>query len=183
VIDIRLLRDNPDAVRTSQRARGDDESVVDAVLAADEARRGSITAYETLRAEQKSLGRDVARAQGEERQELLARTKELAAQVKANEAAAAQAQLDLDALLTGIGNVIIDGVPSGGEEDYVVVETVGTPRDFAAEGFEPQDHLDIAEGLAALDMERGAKVAGSRFYFLTGVGARLEHALLTLGLQ
>ena len=183
MIDIRLLRDNPDAVRTSQRARGDDESVVDAVLAADEARRGSITAYETLRAEQKSLGRDVARAQGEERQELLARTKELAAQVKANEAAAAQAQLDLDALLTGIGNVIIDGVPSGGEEDYVVVETVGTPRDFAAEGFEPQDHLDIAEGLAALDMERGAKVAGSRFYFLTGVGARLEHALLTLGLQ
>jgi seryl-tRNA synthetase len=183
VIDIRLLRDNPALVRASQRARGDDESLVDAVLAADELRRSSLTAFETLRAEQKSLGRGVAQAQGEEKRALLARTKELSAQVKANEATAAAAQGDLDDLLTRIGNVIVDGVPAGGEDDYAVVETVGTPRDFAAEGFEPQDHLDLAEGLAAVDMERGAKVAGSRFYFLTGVGARLEHALLTLGLQ
>ncbi len=183
MIDIRLLRDNPALVRASQRARGDDESLVDAVLAADELRRSSLTAFETLRAEQKSLGRGVAQAQGEEKRALLARTKELSAQVKANEATAAAAQGDLDDLLTRIGNVIVDGVPAGGEDDYAVVETVGTPRDFAAEGFEPQDHLDLAEGLAAVDMERGAKVAGSRFYFLTGVGARLEHALLTLGLQ
>ncbi len=183
VIDIRLLRDNPDLVRASQRARGDDASVVDAVLAADERRRSSLTAFETLRAEQKSLGREVAKAQGEEKQALLARTKELSAQVKDNEATAAAAQAELDELLAAIGNVIVDGVPAGGEDDFVLRETVGTPRDFAAEGFEPQDHLDLAEGLAAVDMERGAKVAGSRFYFLTGVGARLEHALLTLGLQ
>ncbi len=183
VIDIRLLRDNPDAVRASQRARGDDEGVVDAVLAADEQRRRSLTAYEMLRAEQKSMGRQVAQVTGEDRQALLARTKDLAAQVKANEATAAVAQTELDELLTTIGNVIIEGVPAGGEDDFVVRETVGTPRDFAAEGFAPKDHLDIGEGLGAIDMERGAKVAGSRFYFLTGVGARLEHALLTLGLN
>ncbi len=183
VIDIRLLRENPDLVRGSQRARGDDEGVVAAVLAADERRRSALTAYETLRAEQKSMGREVARAQGEEKQALLARTKELAAQVKANEATAAQSQAELDELLTTIGNVIVDGVPAGGENDFVVRETVGVPRDFAAEAFEPLDHLDLLEGLAAVDMERGAKVAGSRFYFLTGVGARLEHALLTLGLN
>ncbi len=183
VIDIRLLRENPDLVRASQRARGDDEGVVDAVLTADERRRGALTAFETLRAEQRSMGREIARAQGEQKRALLARTKELAHHVKANEVAAAAAQAELDELLTTIGNVVVEGVPAGGEDDYVLRETVGTPRDFAAEGFDPQDHLDLLEGLCGVDMERGAKVAGSRFYFLTGVGARLEHALLTLGLQ
>ncbi|WP_030527109.1 serine--tRNA ligase [Phycicoccus jejuensis] len=183
MIDIRLLREDPDTVRASQRARGEDDGVVDAVLAADERRRSSLTAYERLRAEQKSMGKDVARAQGDEKQALLARTKEIAAEVKALSAAADDAQTELDALMRTMGNVVEPEVPAGGEDDYVVLEDVGTPRDFAAEGFEPKDHLALAEGLDALDMERGAKVAGSRFYFLKGVGARLEMGLLHLAMQ
>jgi seryl-tRNA synthetase len=183
VIDIKLLRDNPDAVRASQRSRGEDEGVVDAIRAADERRRSSLTAYEQLRAEQKTMGKDVARAQGEEKQALLARTKEIAAQVKALQADADEAQVELDTLLRTIGNVVEPEVPSGGEDDYVVLETVGAPRDFAAEGFEPRDHLALAEGLDAIDMARGAKVAGARFYFLKGAGARLEMGLLGLAMQ
>lgn len=183
MIDIRLLRDDPDAVRASQRARGEDEALVDRILAAESERRVSLTAFESLRAEQKALSKDIPRASGEERQALLARTKELAAQVKASQAAADEAQAALDALLRTIGNVVEPGVPPGGEDDYVVLETHGHPRDFAAEGFAPKDHLDIAEGLDALDMERGAKVAGARFYFLKGVGAQLEMALLGLAMS
>lgn len=183
MIDLKLLRENPDRVRASQRARGEDESVVDAVLAAEEKQRSSLTAFEQLRAEQKSMGKQVAQAQGDEKQALLARTKEIATQVKANQAAADEAAAELATLQRSIGNVIEDGVPVGGEDDYVVLEEVGTPRDFAAEGFEPQDHLTLFEGLDALDMERGAKVSGSRFYFLKGVGARLEMAMLQLAMQ
>ncbi|WP_404386648.1 serine--tRNA ligase [Knoellia locipacati] len=183
MIDLKLLRENPDRVRASQRARGEDESVVDAVLAAEEKQRSSLTAYEQLRAEQKAMGKQVAQAQGDEKQALLARTKEVSAQVKANQAAADEAAEELGRLTRTIGNVIEDGVPVGGEDDYVVLEEVGTPRDFAAEGFEPKDHLTLAEGLGALDMERGAKVSGSRFYFLKGVGARLEMAMLNLAMH
>lgn len=183
MIDIKLLREDPEVVRASQRARGEDEGVVDAVLDAEQRRRSSLTAYEQLRAEQKLLGKDVARAQGEEKQALLARTKELSQQVKDLQASADAAQTELDALMLQIGNVIIDGVPSGGEDDYVLRETVGTPRDFAAEGFEPKDHLELAEGLDAVDMGRGVKIAGSRFYFLKGAGARLEMGLLSVAMN
>ena len=183
MIDIKLLRDNPDAVRASQRSRGEDEGVVDAIRAADERRRSSLTAYEQLRAEQNAASKEIGRAQGDERQALLARTKELAAQVKDAKAAADAAEDELNRLAMSIPNVVIDGVPAGGEDDYAVREIVGTPRDFAAEGFEPRDHMAIAEGLDAIDTARGAKVSGARFYFLKGVGARLEMALLGLAMQ
>lgn len=182
MIDIRLLRDQPDLVRASQRSRGEDEGLVDAILAADEARRASLTDFEAARAEQKAIGKDVARAQGDEKQAILARVKDLSARVKELDAAAGSAQVDLDTLMTKLGNVA-DGAPAGGEDDFVVLEEFGTPRDFAAEGFEPKDHLDLATGLDAIDMDRGAKVAGSRFYFLKGVGARLEMAMLHLAMQ
>ncbi|NHA68578.1 serine--tRNA ligase [Phycicoccus flavus] len=183
MIDIRLLREDPEAVRASQRARGEDAGVVDAVLAADERRRSSLTAFERLRAEQKSMGKDVARAQGEEKQQLLARTREVAAEVKRLSADADAAQTELDDLMRRIANVVEPEVPVGGEDDYVVLEEVGTPRDFAAEGFEPRDHLTLMDALDAVDMERGAKVSGARFYFLKGVGARLEAAMLQLAMQ
>ncbi len=182
MIDIRLLRDQPDLVRASQRSRGEDEGLVDAILAADEARRASLTDFEAARAEQKAIGKDVARAQGDEKQAILARVKDLSARVKELDAAAGSAQVDLDTLMTKLGNVA-EGAPAGGEDDFVVLEEVGTPRDFAAEGFEPKDHLDLATALDAIDMDRGAKVAGSRFYFLKGVGARLEMAMLHLAMQ
>ncbi|WP_369370565.1 serine--tRNA ligase [Promicromonospora sp. Populi] len=182
MIDLRLLRDNPDVVRASQVARGDDPDLVDVALDADARRRSSLTEFENLRAEQKSLGKQVAQAQGDEKQTLLARTKQLAQDVKSLQATAAEAEQELDRVLWSIANVI-EGAPAGGEEDYVELKQVGTRRDFAAEGFEPKDHLELGEGLRAIDTKRGAKVSGARFYFLTGIGARLELALLNMAMD
>lgn len=182
MIDLRLLREDPDVVRASQKARGEDPHLVDEVLDADARRRSALTEYETLRAEQKAFGKQVAQAQGDEKQALLAKAKHLADQVKALQADADAAERRADELARRIGNVVEPGVPEGGEDDYVVLEHVGTPRDFAAEygpDFVVRDHLDLGERLKAIDMERGAKVSGARFYYLTGVGARLELALLT----
>ncbi len=182
MIDIKLLRDQPDAVRASQRARGEDEGIVDAILTADERRRSSIAEFEALRAEQKSFGKQVAAAKGEQKAALVAAAKATSDRVKELQAAADTADTELGTLIRRVPNIVIEGIPSGGEDDYTVLETVGKARDFAAEGFEPKDHLEIAEGLDALDMARGAKVGGSRFYFLKGVGARLELALLNMAM-
>lgn len=178
MIDPKLLRNDPDRIRASLTARGESTEVVDELLGADEARRSSIASYESLRAEQKGLGKQVAKAAGEEKQQLLARTKELSAQVKAANTASDEAGARFDELIRALPNLVFDEVPRGGEEDFVTLETVGEPRDFADEGFEPRDHLELGELLGAIDTERGAKVSGSRFYFLTGQGAELELALL-----
>ncbi|KUG52711.1 serine--tRNA ligase [Kocuria palustris] len=181
MIDINMLRENPDKFRASQAARGADESVVDRVLEADSARRSAITEYETLRAEQKSFGKQVAQAQGEDKQRLLAEVKDLAERVKDADSRADAAQTMIDELLKALPNLIIDGIPAGGEDDFTVLKHVGQPRDFAAEGFEARDHLEIGELVDGLDMARGAKVGGSRFYFLKRDIARLETALLRMG--
>ena len=183
MIDVKDLTENPEKYRASQRARGADEGLVDSISAADTRRRASLTEYETLRAQQNAFGKKVAAAKGEEKQALLAEVKDLAQKVKAAQASADEAQAEMDELMRIVPNLIIDGIPAGGEEDYAVVKTVGEPRDFAAEGFEPRDHLEIGELLGAIDMERGAKVSGSRFYFLRGVGARLEIALLSMAMD
>jgi seryl-tRNA synthetase len=182
VIDPKLLRTDPDRLRRSQEARGESVELVDRLVAADDARRSSIAAYEALRAQQKELGKQVARAKGEEKQAILARTRELATQVKAAEAAATEAAGSFDELMLQLPNPVFEDVPRGGEDDFTVVSTHGTPRDFAAEGFTPRDHLELGELLGAIDMERGAKVSGSRFYFLTGQGAMLEFALINLAM-
>jgi seryl-tRNA synthetase len=179
VIDAKLLRDDPDAVRASQRARGEDEGLVDAVLAADRDRRAAIMAFDTLRSEQKGLGRQVAAATGAEKAALLARTKELSAAVKDAEAAQTAAGSTYEDLLGRLSNIVEDGVPPGGEDDYAVLEHVGEPRTF---DFEPRDHLELGQLLGAIDTERGAKVSGARFYYLTGVGAMLQLALLNLAM-
>jgi seryl-tRNA synthetase len=183
VIDVNELRANPEIFRASQRARGADDSLIDAVISADSARREAITRYESLRAEQNAFGKKVAQAKGEEKQALLAEVKELAASVKAAQAESDAAQTEQESLLRRIPNLIEDGVPAGGEEDFEVIKTVGKPRDFGPDGFEPRDHLEIGELLGAIDMERGAKVSGARFYFLKGVGARLELALLNMAMD
>ena len=176
-----MLRENPDKFRASQAARGADESVVDRVLEADSARRSAITEYETLRAEQKSFGKKVAQAQGEQKQQLLAEVKDLSDRVKDADSRADAAQTTIDELLKALPNLIIDGIPAGGEDDFTVLKHVGQPRDFAADGFEARDHLEIGELVDGLDMARGAKVGGSRFYFLKRDIARLETALLRMG--
>ncbi|MFE5852492.1 serine--tRNA ligase [Streptomyces sp. NPDC056500] len=178
MIDLRLLREDPDRVRASQRARGEDVALVDALLSADERRRSSGVRFDELRSEQKSLGKLIPKATPEERAELLKRAEQLKADVKAADAVQGEADEEARRLLLQLGNIVHEGVPVGGEEDFVVLETHGTVRDFAAEGFEARDHLELGEALGAIDVERGAKVSGSRFYYLTGVGALLELALV-----
>lgn len=180
MIDVNELREDPEKFRLSQRLRSADESLVDAILKADSRRREAVTSAETLRAEQNAFSKRVAKAQGEEKQALLAEVKELAASVKAAAGEAEAAKAESDSLLRRLPNLVLDGVPAGGEDDFVVVKTVGEPRKF---DFEPRDHLAIGELLGAIDMERGAKVSGSRFYFLKGVGARLELALLNMAMD
>jgi seryl-tRNA synthetase len=183
VIDPRLLRDAPDRVRAAQTKRGLSADVVDAALAADERRRSAIVEFERLRAEQKSLGKQIPQAQGDERQELLARTKALSAEVKKAELAQTEADEAFRTCVMSIPNPAADEAPAGGEDDFVVLEHVGEPRDFAAAGFEPRDHVELGKLLGAIDIDRGAKVSGARFYYLTGVGADLELALVNMAMD
>ncbi len=179
MIDLKLLRDDPDRVRASQVARGDDPALVDALLAADDARRAAVTRADGLRAEQKTVSQSVRTAVPEERPAVLERAKALSADVKAAEAAQTEADAALRAAHLAVPNVVLDGVPPGGEQDFVVVEQVGEVLPML---FEPRDHLDLGVGLGAIDTERGAKVSGSRFAFLTGWGALLELALVNLAI-
>ncbi|MDX3637967.1 serine--tRNA ligase [Streptomyces sp. MB09-02B] len=178
MIDLRLLREDPDRVRASQRARGEDVALVDSLLSADERRRSSGVRFDELRAEQRSLGKLIPKASADEKAELLKRAEQLKADVKAADAERDAADTETRELLLQLGNLVHPDVPVGGEEDFVTRETHGEIRDFAAEGFEPKDHLELGTILGAIDTERGAKVSGSRFYFLTGIGALLELALV-----
>jgi seryl-tRNA synthetase len=175
MIDIKFLRENPDVVRASQKARGEDDSIIEKVLAADEVRKSTLDQFETLRAEQNLLSKSVASAKGEEKAALLESAKVLAAKVKDADAKRAQAELEAKAFIMQISNVLDPQAPIGKEEDFVVIENVGKPRDF---DFHPKDHVELGKLLGAIDTERGAKVAGSRSYYLTGVGAMLEFALV-----
>jgi seryl-tRNA synthetase len=177
VIDLKTLRGDPEAVRASQRARGEDVSLVDALLSADERRRSAVWRADSMRAEQKRLGRQVGKARAAERETLLARAKELAADVKQAEAEQAEAEQAFVQAHKRVSNVVEPETPPGGEEDYAVLKHVGTPREF---DFQPLDHMELGTRLGAIDTERGAKVSGARFYFLTGVGAALELALLNM---
>ena len=180
MIDPQLLRAEPERIKRSQAARGASESLVDEALAADAQRRSAITEFETLRAEQNVFGKKVATASSDERPELVAQAGQLASRVKAANATATHAEEVFTALSMRIDNVVLDGVPAGGEENFEVLRTVGPIPQFA---FEPRDHLDLSEALGAIDMARGAKVSGARFYFLRGIGARLEIALMNMALD
>jgi seryl-tRNA synthetase len=180
VIDVQLLRNSPDTLRASQRDRGEDVALVDEVLHLDEERRIAGTAFDELRAAQKTIGKDVAQAQGEEKTALLEQAKTLADEVKAAQERRDLIASDFDIKVLGISNVVDDAAPRGGEEDFVVLEEVGTPRTF---DFAPRDHLELGEMLGAIDVERAAKVSGSRFYYLTGVGAQLEFALVNMAMD
>jgi seryl-tRNA synthetase len=183
VIDLRILRDNPEAAREAQRRRGASPQLVDEILQADETRRGAIASFEELRAAQKSMGRQVAAARGEERQQLLSRSRELAMKVKRSETAQVKAETEFDSALRQLANLASPEAPAGGEDDFVVLEQIGSPRDFEAEGFEPLDHVELGKRLRVFDLERGAKVSGARFYYLTGVGALLELALVQMAMD
>ena len=179
MIDIKLLRDNPDLVKASQRARGEDEKLVDAAINADNERRIAISEFESARAQQNLLSKSVGAAKGEEKAKLLESSKELAATVKASDSKRAELEERAQKLFMGLANLVDPGAPVGGEEDFVVLEEIGTPRKF---DFEPKDHVELGKILGAIDTERGAKVSGSRFYYLTGNGALLEFALINFAI-
>jgi len=179
VIDLKLLRENPDAVRESQKKRGEDPTLVDTLLAADTARRTAISTADSLRADQKAASKKVAAASAEDRPKLLEQAKDLAEQVKSAEAQQAEAEATFAAAHMAISNVVIDGVPAGGEDNFAVLDVVGEPAAID----NPKDHLELGEALGLLDMERGAKVSGSRFYFLTGQGALLQLGLLQMAIR
>ncbi|XCB29213.1 serine--tRNA ligase [Arcanobacterium hippocoleae] len=179
MIDIRSIRENPEIARASQRARGADENIIDEILAADEKRRAALQIFEDKRAEQKALSREIGKASKEDRPAVLAKAKALSDEVKTLETASADAAQEFQTAMYKLPNIVVDGVPAGGEDDYTVLKHAGEIPDFTAKGFTPKDHLDVAEGIDAVDMVRGTKVSGSRFYYLKGIGARLELALLT----
>ncbi|NCZ57839.1 MAG: serine--tRNA ligase [Actinobacteria bacterium] len=183
MIDIKFIRENPDVVRASQKGRGEDTSIVDQLLALDETRRTAITEFETLRAEQNTLSKSVGAAKGDEKAALLENSKELANRVKAADAKRADIEAQANAIAMQLSNLLDPDAPIGGEADFVVIEHVGTPRDFAKDGFEPKDHVELGKLLGAIDTERGAKVAGSRSYYLTGAGALLEFALVNYAIS
>ncbi|MET3565591.1 seryl-tRNA synthetase [Leifsonia sp. 563] len=180
MIDPVLLRENPDIIRRSQEARGDSVQLVDEAIQADIERRAAITAFEELRAEQNAFGKQVAKAPKEQKKELVAQAQQLAGRVKEAQQAANDADARFEQLVRSIGNPIVDGVPAGGEDDFVVLKTVGDIPEFP---FEARDHLELGELLGAIDMARGAKVAGARFSYLRGIGARLELALMNMALD
>jgi seryl-tRNA synthetase len=180
MIDVKLLRENPDLVRASQKARGESTSLVDEVLAADEVRRTAIVEFEALRAEQNTLSKSVGAAKGDEKSALLERAKTLSAQVKEAESKKSATEEAFKKLALGISNLVDERAPIGGEADFKVIEEVGKPRNF---DFEAKDHVELGKILGAIDVERGAKVSGARFYYLTGVGALLELALVNYAIQ
>ncbi|NDC51948.1 MAG: serine--tRNA ligase [Actinobacteria bacterium] len=180
MIDIKVLRENPDAVRASQKARGESVELVDRVLAADEIRRNAISEFEALRAEQNSLSKSVGAAKGDEKNSLLEKAKKLAAQVKEAEGKKSSTESEFRELALGLSNLVDSTAPIGGEADFKVIEEIGKPRTF---DFEPKDHVELGKILGAIDVERGAKVSGARFYYLTGVGALLELALVNYAIS
>jgi seryl-tRNA synthetase len=180
VIDPQLLRDEPDLIKASQAARGASVDVVDQAVAADAARRAAITAFEALRAEQNAFGKTVAKAPKDEKAALVQQAQALSAKVKEAQATVTAAEDTFNSLVRSIPNVVLPDVPAGGEDDFVTLRTVGTKPEFS---FEPKDHADLGESLGIIDIARGVKVSGSRFYFLRGMGARLEIALMSLGLD
>lgn len=197
MIDPVILRQDPDRIKESQRRRGEDVQIVDALVAADVEKRRVQQQFDDLRNQQKNLGKQIGPLQGAlkkasddaakavaqaEVDTLMAQAQGLADQVKDAERLADEAGAQVDALMMQVSNLVHLDSPVGGEADFTVREVVGTPRDFAAEGFSPRDHLELGESLGAIDVERGAKVSGSRFFYLTGPGALLEFALLNLAI-
>ena len=180
MIDVKLLRENPELVRKSQKARGESVDLVDQVLAADEKRRNAIVEFEALRAEQNALSKSVGSASGDAKAEILEKAKALAAKVKEADALRAAAEAEFQKVALGLSNLVDPSAPIGGEADFKVIEEIGKPRKF---DFEPKDHVELGKILGAIDVERGAKVSGARFYYLTGIGALLELALVNYAIQ
>ncbi|MBI3976396.1 MAG: serine--tRNA ligase [Armatimonadetes bacterium] len=181
MLDLKVIRQNPDLVRAGLRARGADPGQVDRILEADRRRRDLVQTIETLRSEQKRASAEIARLTGAEQQQRIAAARDLSDRLGAEETTLRRVEEDLDPLLRALPNLPHDSVPVGrGPSENVVVRTWGERAEW---GFTPRDHVDLGARFGIVDLERGAKVAGSRFYYLLGDGALLEMALIRYALD
>ncbi|HEY3246690.1 MAG TPA: serine--tRNA ligase [bacterium] len=183
MFDLKLIRDNPAAVREGVEKKRGDVSLVDRAVDLDVRRRESLGRVEQLRAEQNRASADIPKLTGRDREERIAQMREVAAQIKMLEPELKSVESELDHTLRSLPNLPDHAVPPGrDEQDNVVVRTWGTPTAFDFTPT-PADHLNLGTGLGLIDMERGAKVSGSRFYYLRGAGVLLEQALMRFALD
>jgi seryl-tRNA synthetase len=182
MLDVKMVRSNPDEVRRALQRRGDSGSSLDEFLAVEEERRRLTTEVEAMRAERKRASDAIGarKKAGEDASAEMAATRELGERIKAGETTLNSAEAKLHELLLTIPNLVLDDVPSGGEEDSVVLREVGERTRF---DFAPKDHVDLGLALDVIDIERAAKVSGSRFAYLKGDLVLLEFALVRYGLD
>lgn len=189
-----FVRNNPQIVKDSQNARGESPALVDEFLKNDQLWRNLTVEVDNLRAEQKSLSKEIGNLKGQQKnspapevdKQLDALTKK-GTELSDNIAALTTKQEEIkklaDKAMSGISNLVHKDAPIGEEKDFKVIETIGKPRDFNAEGIKIKDHVELGEKLKLIDLERGAKVSGSRFYYLVGDGALLELALVNFAID
>ena len=189
-----FVRNNPQIVKDSQGARGENPALVDEFLKNDQLWRNLTVEVDNLRAEQKSLSKEIGNLKGQQKssssaeidKQLDALTKK-GTELSDNIASLTTKQEEIkklaDKAMSGISNLVHKDAPIGEEKDFKVIETIGKPRDFNAEGIKIKDHVELGEELKVIDLERGAKVSGSRFYYLVGDGALLELALVNFAID
>ena len=182
MLDVKMVRSNPDEVRRALARRGDSASSLDAFLALEKERRRLLTDVESRRAARKRASDEIAvvKKAGGDAEQAIAAMRSLGDTIKEREASLAEVEEQLKTMLLEIPNLPLPGVPDGGEDDSVVLRYVGTPPEF---NFEVKDHLDLGIALDLIDMERGAKVSGSRFAYLKGDLVLLQFALVRYGLD
>lgn len=177
MLDIRLLREQPDLVKATLAKTGVEGSAVDAVLAFDEKRRGVLAEVERLKALRNTVSKEISTLKDAEvRNTKIAEMRIVGDQISALDKQVAELEAAQQAALLDLRNLPHESVPVGAdEESNVVLQTIGTPRQF---DFAPRPHWELGESLDIIDFERGVKVSGSRFYILKGKGARLQRALI-----
>jgi seryl-tRNA synthetase len=194
VISPDFVRSNPQIVKDSQSARGENPALVDEFLKNDQLWRNLTVEVDNLRAEQKSLSKEIGNLKGQQKsspvpevdKQLDVLTKK-GTELSDNIALLTTKQEEIkklaDKAMSGISNLVHKDAPVGEEKDFKIVETIGKPRDFSAETIKIKDHVELGEKLKLIDLERGAKVSGSRFYYLIGDGALLELALVNFAID
>ena len=182
MLDINLIRTNPEVVRESLRLRNKETSVVDEVITLDEERRALITEVEGLKAERNTVSKEIGQQKDpKQRQAKIAAMKKVADTIKELDDQVRTIDEKLNNLLAGMPNLVDPGVPVGkSDEDNVELKVVGEKKTF---DFEPKPHWELGPELGIIDFERGVKITGSRFYILSGAGARLQRALISFMLD
>ena len=175
MLDINLIREDPDQVRDALRKRHADPGPVDEVLELDEQRRDLIQQVESLKAERNLVSKEISRMKDQaDRQAKIDQMRAVGERIEALDQNLRQVELRLNDLMSEIPNLPDPDVPLGVDEsENVIIKTVGEVPQF---DFEPQPHWDLGPALGMINFEQGVKITGSRFYVLSGAGARLQRA-------